>query len=334
MNKPIQWLLEDNNPSVRYFTMRDLEDRPADDLEMRKTRTAIMASPPVTKALAKQNPEGHWFAPEEFYQRTKYKGTVWTMLLLTQIGADPNDPRIRKGCESLIQNSFIRNGDNEFLSGGFAYSGNAEKGGKPRNALPCLTGNMLYILLSNGYDASDLRLTQTVDWFNRYQRYDINTVHSPQGWLYGRYTQCWGKHTCMMNIVKMLKGFTLIPPTQRSEATQRTINQAVEFVLRHRIFKRTTRPDEIANPDWVRFDYPLMWNTHALEMFLILTELGVRDDRMNDAYELILSLRDEDGTWKQHQKFKNRFIATVEKDGVPSKWITYLGLKAIKNYAN
>ncbi len=43
----LDWLLEKENPSVRYFALRDLVGRAEDDRELKAARRAIMTSPPV-----------------------------------------------------------------------------------------------------------------------------------------------------------------------------------------------------------------------------------------------------------------------------------------------
>jgi hypothetical protein len=45
------WLLEPDEPSVRYFTLRDLLDRPEDDQEVAGAKKAIMESGPVAAIL-------------------------------------------------------------------------------------------------------------------------------------------------------------------------------------------------------------------------------------------------------------------------------------------
>ena len=39
----LTWLLAEENPTVRYWTWRDLLDRPASDLEVQAARAAIPA---------------------------------------------------------------------------------------------------------------------------------------------------------------------------------------------------------------------------------------------------------------------------------------------------
>jgi hypothetical protein len=64
---PIPWLLEPDSPSVRYFTLRDLLDRPEDDPEVAMARAGIMTLPPASDILAAQRTDGSWQAEERAY---------------------------------------------------------------------------------------------------------------------------------------------------------------------------------------------------------------------------------------------------------------------------
>jgi hypothetical protein len=57
---PIPWLLEPDNPSVRYWALRDLLDRPEDAAEMQAARAAVAQSDVVQQLLAAQQPDGYW----------------------------------------------------------------------------------------------------------------------------------------------------------------------------------------------------------------------------------------------------------------------------------
>ena len=96
------WLLEEDIPSVRYFTLKDLLEKPMDDSEVIKAKKQIMKTGIVPKILEKQNPEGYWFEPENFYIKRKYRGTVWNLIILAEIGADGSDKRIKKTCEFIL----------------------------------------------------------------------------------------------------------------------------------------------------------------------------------------------------------------------------------------
>ena len=49
----IDWLLEDDNPSVRYFTLRDLLGTKESDSELKATKSAIPKSKIMTKIFLK-----------------------------------------------------------------------------------------------------------------------------------------------------------------------------------------------------------------------------------------------------------------------------------------
>ncbi len=64
---PLPWLLEPDNPSVRYFALRDLLDRPEHDADLRAARAAIMDSEPVRAILAARHADGYWVKPGPGY---------------------------------------------------------------------------------------------------------------------------------------------------------------------------------------------------------------------------------------------------------------------------
>ncbi len=76
-----------------------------------------------------------------------------------------------------------------------------------------------------------------------------------------------------------------------------------------------------------------MYQTDILEILLILTRLGCRDKRMQDAFEIVLSKQDSKGQWKLENTFNGRFITTIEQKGKASKWITLNALRVIKTYS-
>jgi hypothetical protein len=101
-SQAINWLLEPDEPGVRYLALRDLLDIPADDEELVEARQAAHTSGPIALVLDKMQPEGYWAKPGPGYT-TKYRSTAWTLILLAQLGADVNqDDRIRRGCEYLL----------------------------------------------------------------------------------------------------------------------------------------------------------------------------------------------------------------------------------------
>ena len=56
----LDWLLEPNNPSVRYRTLTELLDREKDDVEVVRAKRQIPSSKMVAKILSKMHPDGYW----------------------------------------------------------------------------------------------------------------------------------------------------------------------------------------------------------------------------------------------------------------------------------
>jgi len=322
---PTDWLLEEDNPSVRYFTLIEILDMPQSSPEVKKAKAAIMTAGVVPLILAKQEQGGYWGVPEDFYIRAKYTGTVWTLLVLAELGADGKDKRIKKAC------AFIPERSQDRQSGGFAYTGSAQNGGHHSKVIPCLTGNMLWSLIRLGY-LDDPRVQRGIDWITTYQRFDDAVAEAPQGWLYDKYEQCWGKHTCHMGVVKSLKALAEIPPDKRSDAVRGTIEKAAEYLLRHHIYKRSHDLSLVSKKGWLQFGFPLMWNTDALEILGMLTRLGYKDERMQEAVDLVISKQDAQGRWLLETTWNGRFQVNIERKGKPSKWVTLHALIALKRF--
>jgi hypothetical protein len=75
-----------------------------------------------------------------------------------------------------------------------------------------------------------------------------------------------------------------------------------------------------------------MWDSDALEVLLILAQLGYREPRMQEAAELVLEKQDDQGRWILENTFNGRFQVNIEQKGKPSKWITLTALRALTGY--
>jgi hypothetical protein len=321
---PTDWLLEEENPSVRYFALTDLMERPGNDSDVKKARTEIMATGPVPKILSSQKSGGYWGKPEDFYVRSKYKGTVWNLILLAELAADGNDTRLRNTCEFILQNS------QDHESGGFSHiiAGDG-RGGAHGGVIPCLTGNMVWSLIRFGY-LDDRRVRSGIDWITKYQRFDDGVEKKPLGWPYEKRDSCWGTHTCHMGAVKGLKALAEIPQEKRTSEIKKVIKNGAEYMLKHHIYKRSHDTRRVSKPEWLKFGFPLMWNTDALEILGILAKLGYKDDRMDDAIDLVISKQDNLGRWKLDAAFTGRYRVNIEQVGRPSKWITLSAARTLK----
>lgn len=316
----VDWLLSSGDPSVRLAAMTKLAGYPQSVKEVSCALNEAMRSGPISKILASQEPGGFWGQEEQFYIGAKYKGTVWNFILLAQLGADGSDGRIRAASEFLLNWS-------QHESGGFGYQGNAE-GSTGDSILPCLTGNLVWSMVRFGMK-DDARVRAGLEWIARYQRFDDNEGPAPKGWPYTR-KNCWGGHTCHMGVVKDLKAISAIPREEWSPALDKIVTEGAEHLLKHRLYKRSHAPDEIAKKGWTNLGFPLLWDTDVLEMLEVLTDLGYRDERMEDAIELVLSKRMPDGKWRNERSYAGRLLTNIEKQGAPSHWVTLRSLAVLR----
>ena len=132
---PTAWLLEDDNPSVRYLTLTNILDKTQSSTEVKRAKADIMHIGIVPRILAKQT-DGTWNSPGRFYT-DKYKGSVWQLIVLAEHEADGRNDQIKAGCEYVLGCS------QDLESYGFAHKAKAGGGGLHSEVIPCLTGNMI-----------------------------------------------------------------------------------------------------------------------------------------------------------------------------------------------
>lgn len=308
---------------MRFLALTELLGRSRRSVEVREARAAIMQSGVVPAILDLQKPEGYWLKPDRFYT-AKYRGTVWQLIVLAEHCAVGTDARIRRACEFILEHS------QDASSGGFSQKrAKRTGGGIASEVIPCLTGNLVWSLLRLGH-ANDSRMERGIEWLTQYLRFDDGETVPPADWPYERWEMCYGRHACFMGVVKGIKALAEIPAEQRSTGVKRTIEAGCDFLLHHRVFKRSHNLARIAIPGFIHFGFPRMYQTDVLEIILILLSLGIRDQRMQEALQLIESKRGPDGRWWMEDSFNGKFQVDIEERDAPSKWITLNALRVLK----
>ncbi|MHA2149481.1 MAG: hypothetical protein ACXAAN_12610 [Candidatus Thorarchaeota archaeon] len=282
----LDWLLGPENPSVRFWALQQLEDKPIDDPEVIEAQDAVMSSSCVNTILENQRGEGNWVNHNDMYN-PKYTATTHTLLILAELGAK-RVPEIEKSIEHLFM--FQRN------SGHFLIKVPKTEKGKASIVKDgcCIDGNILYYLIHFGF-LSDERTEKLIDFQVEYHSDDVG------GWKCRAFPINKSNvfpENCYMGGVKMLRALTKIPKAQRSGDLNRIINQEVEIIFENGIFRYLRKPDgsRKEKAGWKRFGFPLFYQSDVLEVLDILTELGVKDDRMHDSIDLVISSQ-QNGRW-------------------------------------
>jgi hypothetical protein len=322
---PTKWLLEENNPSVRYFTLKNILDRTEDDNEVQAAKQELMQIGIVPIMLQRQMETEYLQTYSRFYTY-KYKGLAWSLITLAELGAEAT-PQIIEQCEYLFKNS------QERQDGGFSQNTAAKtEGGRITEVIPCLTGNMVWSLIHFGY-IDDPRLQKAIAWIIWFMRFNDGVADEPQVPPYDHYEMCWGAHTCLMGVVKALKGLSAVPMERRTKEINDTIHKATEFILIHHIYKQSHNLSRKSKPGWLKFGFPLMYQTDVLEILDILTALGIQDSRMDDAINIVIEKQDDMGRWKAENTYNSeRLVIPIGQKDEQSKWITLRAMRVLKRY--
>ena len=156
---PRPWLLEESNPAVRAATLVRLLGRSAADPEVVAARAQALQVDPIKGILDAMDPRGFWVKPGPGYA-PKYSGTVWNLMFLEQMGADPADERVQAACRYVLDHTTV-------ATGGFGCSGShLERNPPPSSVLHCLNGNLTRALVAFGH-LDDPRVQAAVDWAAR-----------------------------------------------------------------------------------------------------------------------------------------------------------------------
>ncbi len=309
---PISWLLEEENPSVRYFSLRDLLDRPQHDSEFIAAQKAIMTAKAVRDILAAQYPQGYWVKPDRGYS-PKYRATVWQLMFLADLGASPSEA-IDKACRFVLENS------TSAKQGLFS----ATKAGT--GTVICLNGNLVqaFIRLGSGDDPTVRGVAQALAERITREGFDCRANSASRS-----QRQTW--QPCAWGAVKALRAFALIPPQQRSFAMKEAVAKGVDL-----LFSRDLTVADYpsargrTSPLWFKFGFPLTYASDVLEATDVLAQLGHGEDqRLQGAIEFVLAKQDEHGRWPLECTL-DRTWTKFGKKGEPSKWVTLRALSMLK----
>ena len=149
----LPWLLQSENPGVRYLALRDLFDLSPEDKKLKSARRSAHKDGPIALILSNMEKEGYWVKPGPGYN-PKYRSTVWALILLAQLGAAANeDKRIEQACNYLLGH----------MAEGGQFT--TTTSGAPSGTIDCLQGNLLWSLMELGYD--DSRMQKAYEWMAR-----------------------------------------------------------------------------------------------------------------------------------------------------------------------
>jgi len=291
---PIDWLLEEENPSVRYFTLTDILGEPQDSPEVKRARKAIAEWGVVRQALALQTPEGYWGDSIDKPYGARRSSGYFT--LLADVGLERNEG-IDKAADYLFRYS------QSAKDSGFSI------GAKQRSAY-CMTGYLVRSLLRFGF-WGDPRLDRAIDNL-------VGTAEEPA------LLDCAAnqRKPCRWGMVKMLSAFAEMPEAERPPKVKAAVGSLADQLLDY--------PFDFEGREkrWLSFGFPYQYQSDLLDMLTVLAELAYGKDSCFRAYaEIVLSMQDEKGRWLKRAGSR---LVDVGKNGQPNKWTTLSALRVVK----
>lgn len=326
----LPWLLESDNPGVRYLALRDILELGPSDRELTSARRAAHKEGPIAEVFSHMENEGYWIKPGPGYS-PKYSSTIWSIILLAQLGANAReDKRIEQACNYLLDHALAEGGQFTMIASG-APSGTAD----------CVQGNLLWSLMQMGFDAP--RLKKAYEWMARTvtgegvapaQEKDAPVRYYATGKC-GPTFACGAnnKLPCAWGGVKVMMAFSQLPPDQRTPVIEKAIRQGVEFFF-------SVDPSTAAYPtgyaekpsgNWWKFGFPVFYITDLLQLAEALVGLGYgNDSRLANVLNIIRDKQDSEGRWPLEYDYTGKTWIDFGKKKQPNKWVTLRALRVLK----
>jgi hypothetical protein len=149
----IDWLLEENQPSIRYLALTKLLEKREGDPEVKSAKKNITKVGFARDILDKQLAGGFWFHEKSLFNPI-YLATFWNLLILSDLGLTRKEPRVATASELWMDRCSTKDG-------GFSWNGKAA-------GHLCITGNSARALVKLGY-ADHPKVKRAFDWIVRNQ---------------------------------------------------------------------------------------------------------------------------------------------------------------------
>jgi hypothetical protein len=285
MESLTSWLLASPTPSLRYLTYRHLLGYAESHSDVQTTREQMRTTGPIPLILSKQTPAGHWVSDDRMYG-TKYIGTHWSMIVLTELAADPRDDHLRRGLEFML----AATEHNHMLEGQFDKTVPSPE----VFGFTCLWGNLLRYAAYCGL-ADDPRVTRIGEYVAR------NLTAGQCKCHINDYLPCaWGA-------ARSLWGLAALP--QRSASIQRAIEHAVDFLLssEHDLPAGRYPSRGGVHALWGKLSFPTFYQADVLFVLRVLGAVNaLAHPGAHRALAWLDAQRQPDGRWHGNNPFQSR----------------------------
>lgn len=218
------------------------------------------------------------------------------MLLLAELEANGEDPRLRKGANYMLDATA------EELRGGLS---NNEQG------LSCFWGNLLRYTLHCGFEG-DPRVDSIVSYIVL-----DSLIHE---WRCRQNDDL----SCAWSAACALWGLASLPAQKRSAEILKTIHEGLNFLLRsYNLIDADYPTSGRILPLWFRLNFPLFYQVDILFVLRVLTELQALGlQGAQPALEWLLARRKKNGHWRGASPYRRLTWKGIAEREDTDRWVS------------
>ncbi|MHA1110835.1 MAG: hypothetical protein ACTSRE_07005 [Promethearchaeota archaeon] len=304
----IEWLLEDENPSVRYRTMVELLNLHETDSDVKSTKVKISTYKPVIKMLEAMHSDGYW---EETNPRSKKvfgEGVVYQqntthfiLAYLSELGLTRDHPKLEKAANRYLS---LQQPDGDFLR---HYS--------------CLYGMNMRTYIRLGFK-EDERVKKTIGLMKKSIRWDNGYLcETHEGKRKKRPVK-----SCVRGSAKVLYALEVLPELWDEPFAL----QIVDYFLNRNVLYSTTDNSVLVSKEAGHTFFPFTWRFGLIDVLLPLAKMGYgKDPRVQLAWKSLKDHKTKQGEYLLDIDTKCKYWK-VGKRGAPNKWITFYAYLCLK----
>jgi hypothetical protein len=313
----VDWLL-DGDPAIRWQVLRDLLGAPAEQVAAERARVETEGW--GARLLSLRDADGQWDGgacfpkrvaddwragiQPDFSQGQPWTSTLPTLVLLRDLGLDPQSSAARTTIALVAENCRWEHDDEAFFDG---------------EVEPCINGRTLAVGAYFGADVDGLASSLLDDQL------------SDGGW------NCEAENGATVSsfdsTICVLEGLLEYERSGGRIPVAKARRRGEEYLLSRNLLRRRTT-GEVPVAGWLEFSWPPRWHYDALRA---LDHFRLRgspaDDRVAEAVQLVRDKRRPDGTWELENTHPGETPFPFDDgDGQPSRWNTLRALRVLDWY--
>ncbi len=340
-NSTIDWLLQEDNPPIRYLTLTNILGNPTDSNDVVTTRSKLMDYVPIQNILS--HVDEFIGETNEYRRYWKYTGIYWQLIFLGQFLANGQNQQISRILEAVTN-------ERKWIN---------HRGGQ------CLTAGILRALIKLGYKEHPTVKNEIENLAKRIVEKEGIECEVMNLSLLTK---------CHMAIPKLLLCFAEIPTEERSDIVNSAVIILIKKLVENEVYIYTSSwskewkvilesaPHRGDLPQgqtvkswilekkaeflhtkgfgtrkekkgWLKFGFPLHYNSDILEgMYALALLEEPYNSSLEKPLEVIRAKETAEGKWILENSLNGKMWTDVEEKGQPSKWITYFSLYVLNHF--